>query len=239
MSALDDVQLARAALNRDPEALEKLRALVEREVKQAVRNQRGAEVLADEVSQQLFSRLLVGEGVRGPKLLEYSGRGPIGAWLRASALGIALNARRGEKPSEPLDDLAIVSNDPEVEYMRNLCKAEFNRAFTDAMATLATRERNLVRLRFLDGLTLEELASYFRVHRATVVRWLAEVTDRLYAATRIGLSERLSIDTSEVDSVVRAARSRIDLSLTGLLKREHGEAPGEERGAIPSRHTPG
>lgn len=138
---------------------------------------------------------------------------------------IALNVRRQEKPAASDDggfaseDLAIASDDPEVELMRSLCKAEFNQAFTQALASLEVRERNLIRLRSLDALTLDELAAYFRVHRATVVRWLCEVTDRLFIETRRQLGEKLALDRPEVDSLLRAARSRVDFSLTSLLRR--------------------
>lgn len=101
--------------------------------------------------------------------------------------------------------------------MRSLCHAEFNEAFTHALATLELRERRMIRLRFLDALTLEELAAYFRVHRATIVRWLAEVTERLFEETRRRLGERLTLAPQEVDSLLRAARS-IDFSLKGLLR---------------------
>jgi RNA polymerase sigma-70 factor, ECF subfamily len=227
----DDLFLACAALAGSTSAHQILGELLEREVTQVVRRQPPGLALAEEVNQILFSQLLLGQDERGPKLREYSGRGPIGAWVRASALGVALNLRRQDRPAEPLsgefdaEDLEIAADDPEIAYMRALCRSEFSSAFVRALATLEPRERNLLRLRFLDTLTLEEVAAYFRVHRATVVRWLSEVTSRLFEETRRELGDRLSLDQPEVDSLLRAARSRIDFSLRGLFRRaEEGEA---------------
>lgn len=226
---VEDLWLVAGALEGDRASVETLKRLVDREVRAAVRRQPNAAQLADEVCHLLLMRLVVAEHDRRPKLLEYSARGPLGAWLRASALGLALNTLRAAGPPA-LDDAfeeqpVELRQDPEAEYLRSLCRTEFHAAFKQALATLELKERRVIRLRFLDGLTLDELAAYFRVHRATVVRWLAELTERLFEETKRRLRVQLTLEQPEVDSLLRAARS-IDFSLSRLLREvsELGDA---------------
>jgi len=215
-----ELLLAFAALERVPEALETLRQQVRREVAGAVRQNATAATLAPEIEQRLFTQLLVGEAGKAPKLNEYSARGPLGAWLRAAASGIALNLQRSERAQahEGDSDLDIASSNPELELLQAACGAEFVSAFRTAMASMTLKERNLLRLRFIDGLTLPALATYFRVHRATVVRWLAEVSEQVFQETQRMLNQRLGNQAPQVVSLLREAGSRPDFSLGQLLK---------------------
>jgi hypothetical protein len=66
-------------------------------------------------------------------------------------------------------------------------------------------------------LTIDELAPAHRVHRATIARWLDSARKQVLSATRSMLVSRHSLDPAEADSILRAVRSQIDLSLTRLL----------------------
>jgi RNA polymerase sigma-70 factor (ECF subfamily) len=69
----------------------------------------------------------------------------------------------------------------------------------------------------LHGLTVDELAPSFGVHRATVARWLAAARERLLTETRAGLRERLGVGDATVDSILRELRGRVDVTVTRLL----------------------
>jgi RNA polymerase sigma-70 factor (ECF subfamily) len=177
----------------------------------------------DEVRQQLREKLLVQSEEGRPKICEYTGRGPLGAWLRVVCVRLALNLkRRGKTTLEPEGEhgptLRSPSPDPELDYLKTRYGEEFRAAFLATMAALTSDERNLLKLHYLDGLNIDEIGVAYRVHRATVARWLAHSRDKILAETRRRLTERLGAETSEVDSLLDLCRSRLDVSIGKVLK---------------------
>jgi len=171
---------------------------------------------AEEVAQELRERLLVAEG-RPPRILDYSGKGELAAWLRIVALRAALRIRRRQEPArEPPAEL-LGQADPERDYLRLRYRGEYERAFREALAALEPGARLLLKLHYVDALSLERLAALRRVHRATVARHLAEHRRRLLEATRSLLRERLRLTDSEFESVLRLVRSQLAVSVRDAL----------------------
>ena len=173
----------------------------------------------DEVLQQLREKLLVGPS---PRIATYDGAGPLMSWLRAAAVRTALNARRpGAREvaadDEALEALPLAGPDPELAAVRGQHRAVFSEAFRAALATLTPRERNLLRLQALDGLSLSAIGEMYGVNKSTVSRWLAHAHEALLAATREGLAQRLALDPAALDSLLKAMRSSLDLSVARLL----------------------
>lgn len=173
---------------------------------------------ADDVRQAVLGKLLV---AGSEKLRGYSGRGALGGWVRAVTVrqAIAMGRRRGpldlardEVPAQ-LPGLA----DPEHDYLKARYGEELRRALREAVERLPAEDRNLLRFRFVDGLTLDELARVFDVHRATVARHLARARADVRKATLRALRAELRLDGAEADSLVRLVRSQLELSLSGLL----------------------
>ena len=102
--------------------------------------------------------------------------------------------------------------------MKERFRAEFRRAFGEAVQSLGSRQRSAMRLHIADGVSLEVVAAAFGVHRATVVRWLATSKVTVLERTRQNLSKLLGQSEQEVDSILRAARSHIDVSLGSVLR---------------------
>jgi RNA polymerase sigma-70 factor (ECF subfamily) len=57
----------------------------------------------------------------------------------------------------------------------------------------------------------------YRVHRATVARWLAAIRSQVFECVCQKLSLKLRSSPSEVASLVRLVRSDIDVSIRRLL----------------------
>lgn len=188
----------------------------------------------DDLKQQLRHRLFV--GTRGsPKILDYAGRGELRAWVRASAVRAAISVLRSRKREHlHQQDLwaaaPTIGIDPTIDHLRPRLQVEFRAAFEAALHSLETRERNLLRHHFLDGLSSDELAALYRVHRATAFRWLARARARLLAKTRHALAARLSLRSSELDSIMRLVDSQLEVSVARLF----GADPG-----APELHGPG
>lgn len=166
----------------------------------------------DEVLQQARVKLL-GEG----RLADYAGRSALTHWLKATVLNLALNLRRTQHPTRSLDepDLGILELPDLAEWAdASLSREEARRLLRDAlaraMAKLTRTSRSLLRQHYLDGVTLEGLAGYHGVHRATVARWIAEAKEALLGHLEAELHGQL-------DSLLVQVRSRASLGLRSLL----------------------
>lgn len=175
----------------------------------------------DEVAQVVREKLFVAGADRPPRILEYGGRGPLVSWLRAVIVRTALDFRRHEAleprltdDGEPLMNVAEASDDPELENIRARYAGPFRDAVRDAIRSLEADERNALRLHVSEGLSLDEVARLYGVHRATVARWIQSARETLLKRTRRLLEERLHLAPHEFDSLVRLCQSRIELSFS-------------------------
>lgn len=176
----------------------------------------------DEVLQILRVRLLVAADGAWGKIGDYSGAGPLASWLAVVAMRAALDLRRPRVETvSPDEDLAakVLSGhaDVEGELLRERFRAEFQRALDGAMAALAPRDRNLLRLYFVEGHTIDKLALRFRVHRATAARWLQTTREGILDDIRRRLGADAGLAPSEVESLLGLMRSAVHLSLSRAL----------------------
>src|SRR5438270_7708306 len=102
-----DIELARACASGDPGAIERFDAELASCVDRAVRKIGGDRGAVDEVTQRLRERLLVGTPERAARITEYTGRGPLRAWLRVVATRELLDMRRREKFETPLGERTL------------------------------------------------------------------------------------------------------------------------------------
>lgn len=218
----DDLELISRCLAGDAQALAGLDALLTTEVRRAVSPMDTSGVLVDEVTQLVRERLLVPDGAGRVRLQDYSGEGPLGAWLRAVAVRTALNARRTgarEEPVEVLPDEPLADPDPELALLRARYRESFRAAFATALEALTPRDRTILRLTSLDGLPLAQVGKMYGKDASTISRWLAASRQVLLERTRQVLATELKLTDSALDSVMRAANSALDLHLSKLLPR--------------------
>lgn len=209
-----ELELTRAVLAGKAEALASLEVLLAREVARVAASQ---QVPADELQQAVRERLLVGPS---PRLGTFDGSGPLTAWLRAVATRQASNLRRSagrEEVVSSVPDAALAAPNAELALLRAQYRAHFREAFTAALAGLEARERTVLRLHTLDGLSLASIGAMFHRDASNVSRWLAKIRAQLLEATRQQLGQRLSLEGSELESVMRVADSELTMSLSGLL----------------------
>jgi RNA polymerase sigma-70 factor (ECF subfamily) len=97
----------------------------------------------------------------------------------------------------------------------------FSAALERAFGVLEARDRNLLRLHHVDGLTLDRLGALFQVHRATVARWLAQARSRIFEEVESEVKRTLKLSPSEFQSMLGLVRSYLDASLSGLIGPLH------------------
>jgi RNA polymerase sigma-70 factor (ECF subfamily) len=175
---------------------------------------------AEEVRQVVRERLFVGTS---PKIIEYSGRGALGAWLRVVAVRTALDLRRGAGPqTEEADEARALTStpDPEMDYIKLRYKEDFSAAVRDALAALDGKARTLLRLHYVEGMRIERIAVAYDVHRATAHRWVMAAREALADGAKKRLEERLALGKDELASLAAVMQSQLEVSLGGLLDKE-------------------
>jgi RNA polymerase sigma-70 factor (ECF subfamily) len=179
----------------------------------------------DEVKQTLRARLLVAEGALLPRLGQYGGRGPLGAWLWMITTRIALDLRRAQRGGEVTSDaLALLADrtvtpDPELAYLKTHYGAAFRAVFREVLAALPKRDGTLLRLHYLEGMTTEQLGAFYGVSRWTAARRIERLCRSVLKEARRTLAARLDLPTSQLDSVLQLVKSELQLSLADVLGR--------------------
>lgn len=199
-----------------------------------VRIDRGP-ALVDEVRQRLFQKLfvVVEEGAK-PKIHGYSGSGPLSSWVGIAAQRIAITLLRGSSSQNHAEVDAVVEAipgtvDPEFEYLKTRYKSEFRAALQAGFVALPQRDRMLLRLSLVNRLSHEKIAAMYKVHQATVSRWIDKARTRVAEEARGHLRRRLKVSTEEFNSLGRMIASQIDLSLSRWLG-DVSEGDGEDDG---------
>ena len=214
-----DLALAGACARGDAAALAAFDAEVLPAAAAAVRGMRAGDAEIDEVVQRVRARLLVRDGDRAPRIADYGGRGDLARWVKATAIRTYLNQIRAVRREVPVgddqvfEDLARPALDPELAYLKRRYRTELRAAFSAAVAELSDTQKNVLRFRHVDGLTVEEIAALHRVHRATAHRWLGEARDRVARRAEELLRARLAISAAEYASLCRLVESQLDWSL--------------------------
>jgi RNA polymerase sigma-70 factor, ECF subfamily len=173
----------------------------------------------EDIAQAIAERVAVGDGERPPRISAYSGRGPLGGWLRVLSVRMALNTKRGVQPALTEGDPTVVHAgfDPELDHFKWRYRDAFKSAFEAAFAALDDEQRLLLRLHTSGSHRGEDIARVLGVERSTVTRRLARAREVLFDATKLRMTAELNLSPSEFDSIARALPSNIELTLSRVL----------------------
>lgn len=216
-----DLYLAAACLHAIPLAADALHKAHLSQIPLFVaRVMRGADRAAiDDLVQAVAEKLLVPKDARAPRITEYGGQGPLGGWIRVVSTRMALRAIK--KDDELVSDgdapEVAVGKDPELDHLRVHYQAEFKDAFEAAFQKLTKEQRLLLRLHSQGSLRGEDIAKMLGIDRSTAMRKLARAREVLFDATRDALMAKVGISSTEFDSIARAVKSQIDLTLSRVL----------------------
>ncbi len=218
---VEDVRLAWDAAHGDAAAQEALEASAVEPARAKLARRFGA-ALVDEALQRVRERLLLGRALGGPGLLAYQGRGTLKAWTYAVALRAVQDLlradRRGAAAGDVEDAAAVLASaDPELALIQGRYAREVNAAIRGALEGLPRRERVLLRMSVVSGLSVDQLARVYHVHRTTAARWISEAKRQVLEQTLASLRESLKLSRSEASSLFRAVRSQADASIRRLL----------------------
>ena len=223
---IGDLALASACADGAPNALAHCDRLCAGAIAAAVARVDRSADLRDEVRQILWQRIFVGTEVQAPRIQSYAGRGPLAAWVAVAAQRVALDLRRSEARTggDPLvDELLPVHEHPEVDYLRTRYKAEFEAAVQEALGGLPDRDRLLLKLTIVSGLSHEQLANIYSVNQSTITRWIARARAQVLEATEREVCAKLRLPPGEFRSLAGLLVSRLDLSISRVLDTPSSE----------------
>lgn len=224
-----DLYLALGCAMSLPQALQAFEQHYVPRAREALLRRGNAHTHVDEVLQMLRERLLVGRDGALPRIGEYDGRGPLTAWLRTAAVRVALNSLRGgaAQPPASLGSGLVAPGDLELQALKAQHRSDFTEALSAAMALLEPRDRSLLRMHLLDGVTSDQLARAHGVSRSTMTRWIKSARDALAEQTRIRLRERLGMSEEDYAELVPQLLSQLDLSVRRLLASDRERDPAK------------
>lgn len=218
---IEDLWLAHAAGLGDVAAIGTIeRAHVHGSAAGRLRGQRFSPDEIAEIEQNLREHLFVAKPGERPKIAQYAGRGELSGWIGVSATRAALRARKKterEVSESGVISRAVADGDVELEFVKEAYRPAFKEAFHEALASLDAKERLLLRQHAVDGLGIDALGELYGVHRATAARWVAKVREAVLDRTRIAFEKRMNVGRAEFESLLRLARSQLDLSLKRVL----------------------
>lgn len=172
----------------------------------------------DEVLQQMCERLIDRDGEGHSRLVKYARQGRLESLFVVVGTRIAIDSfRKADREHHDPDALAALAApaDPRADLMRAQKQTVFKAAVEAALAGLEPRERTVLRLHLIDGLTLDEIGDYYKVHRVTVSRWLAAA--RVAIIERARAAARAQFGLSDTDFDAAYTGSQLGLSLERLL----------------------
>lgn len=174
----------------------------------------------EEAVQRTRQHLLVSDRERPPNIAKFRGEGPLASWVAVASIRLAVSMGRSATSERRLRTKAaneIAGADPEILLMKGQIRRELEAAVAAALQRLDDRERLLLRLYLVSGMTVAAIGRSLGLSQSTVSRHIAGARDRLLDDVRRTLGERLRLPREEMSSLVRLVASRLDVSLSRLL----------------------
>ena len=210
---MSELELAASCLRGDSDALAQLEEGPLHQARTHLASLGFAAAAVDDAVQRARVKLIVERGLES-----FRGRGPLSIFVRTTAVRLAIDAQRKTRRDVALGDfLSTPCIDPELEYMRRLYADHLSAAVRDAWSRLPAAERFILSLRVYEGMSVDDLASVYKVHRATAARRAAAARATLMTQTRACLRERLSVGDSTLDSILRIVETSVQLALDDAL----------------------
>lgn len=214
-----ELYLARACAAGIPEALEILERDHLSRVREFAASVDSSPEFVNELKQRLRERVLVSDGEAPPRIATYSGRGSLGGWIRVAAVRLARDIARSDRATRAREDqLAPEAIDPELAYLKQTYGSAVSLAIQGALAAIEGDARMLLKLHYVDGLSIEQVGVAFGKSRATSARMLATARSSLLHGIRERLVATVGVRVEEADSLLAFVRSRLDVSLGRALR---------------------
>lgn len=192
-------------------------------VRQALQRLGALPHVIEDIQQELCRRLLE---MQDPAISRrgYAGRSDLANWLCLTAIREAYQqhqrvVREPQLDAESVEVLLDEKKDPETALLSSRYKADFQAAFRDAIASLTSRERNLLRYHYLSKLSIDQIGNLYHVHRVTAFRWVTRAQERMVSLTRERFFQRAPMSPDSLPYVMELIHSQLSVNLGNELKQ--------------------
>jgi RNA polymerase sigma-70 factor (ECF subfamily) len=215
-----DLYLAYAAGVGDHAAVRAIEKLFISRLPARIRRLGSATDKVSDVLQTVRERLFSGEV---PRIRAYNGAGPLEQWIKVVAIRTAIDLHRTDQSIPRIEGawLQTVAPRDDADVSALMMKAEYKRelelAIQELVARLSPRDRAILRLHVVEGVSIDKIAASYGVHRVTVARWVWTAGETLLDGLRGRFRAKFGIVPPEFDSIARMARSQLSIDLAGLL----------------------
>ena len=202
-----DLCLACACAQGDPGAMHVFETEIVDGIAPAIARIDRAPAFADEIAQELRIKLLVAEEGRSPRIARYAARGPLRSWVQVAAIRAACDRkRRPDALGADLDDALLEASflgHPEADAIRAQSRAVLRAALAEGMAALSARERTVLRMHLVEDVSTESIGRIYRVHRATVARWISAAHQSVLSHLKRALMRDAGLGPEALESLLR------------------------------------
>jgi RNA polymerase sigma-70 factor (ECF subfamily) len=217
----EDLFLSFACLRRDPVAMLELERALVRRIPQFVAKLGLSPSMIDEIKQEVLVKLLMSEDDAPPRLAQYKGSGSLDSWVCAVSIHAAL-ARHRQAAREQVDlcnDLEQVlwEADESLSLASRQLAGLVNQALGDVLVSLSRGERVLLRMHYVEHLTLRQIGRIYAVNATTVMRRIDAITERIKKDVTTVLNERIPMFSTDLESVGRVLEAQVTVSIARIL----------------------
>jgi RNA polymerase sigma-70 factor len=220
---LAELYLACACLHGIPSAISAFEQNYLTKLPKLLGERRHSAAALDEICQLTRVKILVPTSHGPPKIAEYTGKGSLQGWVRATALRISIrqqeanNPGAGEDSEDILDMLPEPGAAPDMDVIRKRHQPDLRKAMQEAFALLSADDSYLLRLYYVDKLSMYKLAELLKVSQPTISRRLADAREQVYKETRRLLQQRLGLSQPDFQSLMKLIDSQFDVRISQLL----------------------
>jgi len=214
-----DRYLAIACTARAPRAAELLREVYGGAIQAGARSVDASPAFVDDVMQQVFDLLLLGTSKAGPRLAQYQGRGPLAGWLRTTARRVALRSVTAAGVQSRMSEDVLATEladgcDQELALLRARYSELFRQALSEALRELPARDRMLLQLNIIGGVSTVRIGKMYKVNQSTISRQLRQAAHKTFDAVKQKLQLKLGIVSDDVESLLAIVRSHMEMTLS-------------------------
>jgi len=203
---------------------------------------------AEDLTQEITTKLMKEKA----RLAGYNGRGSLAGWLRVAVSHAAIDRFRRAKRITSLEELeetgaAVALESPAKDQDGESLDSRWGPVVTgmaeETLRALPARDRLLLSLYYLQGVSLKEIGRQFAIHEATASRWLERMRRDIRKQIERGLRKKHRLSSGEISSLWRwvspsslaeaiggASTETLALRESGALKKK--AAIGENSGVI-------
>jgi RNA polymerase sigma-70 factor (ECF subfamily) len=175
-----------------------------------------------EAEQRAWQHLVVDCSQGPPRITQYLGQGPLEKWVSVASMRVAIAFGRAESAERRLREKTMAEAsgvDPEALFAKGPVRDAFEAAVKEALGELSARERLVLKLYLVSGMTLDAIGKSLGVTRQAVAKTLTRARENVVGHVEAAVQQSLKVSTEELASILRFVASQLDASISSVLGR--------------------